>query len=96
MAERICTSHSIHNVMGDENNVPHIPKIKEGPALLQKRSRCSASFLTSVPERYCAEMQAAPTGYPPNKPAISIPSQPVGIPKTLHNGFKKAGGKERR
>ena len=79
----------IHNAQaeeGEENILPSIPKIKDGPALLQKPSIRFALLLSKLPAWAACEMACAPTGYPPKIPMRKIDSVPSGNRRTRPKG----------
>ena len=88
-ADMIWIPHRIHTVHRFEKKTPHIPKMNAGPALLQKPRHRLASAVLICPHFHISYTHFAPTGYPPNSPASSKFSDPVGILQKAVNGFKK-------
>ena len=60
-----------------------MPKIKEGPALLQKPNIRLAVWVVILLSSQAVTTDCAPTGYPPKKPRASIASHPLGMPSLL-------------
>ena len=89
IAEMICTSHNVVGVEGRLKTPPSMPKMNDGPALLQKAIILAALSLESMPLRYTSYTFFAPTGYPPNKPIGSSDSSPSGILQIRPIGRKR-------
>lgn len=71
------------------NKGDNIPKIKAGPALLQKPSILRASSLVRAWFLYACAILCAPTGYPPRNPRRSNDSLPLGILQSFPNGRRR-------
>jgi hypothetical protein len=83
-AERIWMAHTYQQTTGSRNNVRPIPKIKDGPALLQKRNiLCPSAGERRSRSTACATA-CAPAGYPPIIPMAKMDSQFLGIRRILH------------
>ena len=65
-----------------------MPKMKAGPALLQKPSIRRASLAVSCPFCHAWVTHRAPTGYPPINPTNSSGAAPSGILQRRHMGHK--------
>jgi hypothetical protein len=89
-ADKIWIPHRNHTSSGSLNSTLHIPKIKEGPALLQNPKNLWASALVICPLLQASYIHFAPTGYPPNKPTRRRLSVPGVILQKRENGLKIA------
>ena len=62
IADRMWITHNNQGITADSNKDAAIPKINDGPALLQKPNILLASFVESSPPDHAVDIACAPTG----------------------------------